>query len=249
MNIDQAIDRARKLFALAASDNPHEAASAAAKAQEILDRHEISQAMLDTDNNVEDDETVENFKDKDAPIDSGRSIATWKACLAKALAEANQCKVYTWSNGQRSIEIIGRPSDVQKVRYMYAYLVHEVDRLVKRDARGCGRTWANNYRLGVVDTLGKAIAATREKVAKDMRAKAANPHALVRVDNALAKLDERADAVDLFAKVHLNLRSTTRYARSDKGARQLGREAGKEIRLGGTRGALGSGTRQIGGAS
>ena len=84
MNIDQAIDRARKLFALSTSDNPHEAASAAAKAQEILDRHDISQAMLEADADDDTDEPVENFKDKDAPLESGRSIAPSRSATLRS---------------------------------------------------------------------------------------------------------------------------------------------------------------------
>lgn len=247
MTIDQAIDKARKLLALATSDNPNEAAQAAARAQEILDRHEITQAMLEVDD--EDGEEVENFADKGAPLESAGSIATWKACLARSVSEANQCKVFTSrATGKRTIEIIGRPSDVQKVRYLFAYLTHETDRLVKRDARGCGRTWANNYRHGVVDTLSKALKATRAKVAVDMRAAADNSLALVRIDNALAKLDERTAAVELYAKANLRLRMGSSSSRGNKGARERGREAGKEIKIGGARGALGSGQRWVGGS-
>lgn len=254
MNIDQAIDRARKLFALATSDNANEAASAAAKAQEILDRHDISQAMLDT-TDADEDEEIENFADKSAPLDSAKTIASWRGSLATAIATANQCKVYTSRSsvkgaleGKRTIEIIGRPSDVQKVRYLFAYLTHEVTRLVKRDARGCGRTWANNYRHGAVETLAEAIRETRANVAADMRA-AADGLSLVRVNNALAKLDARASAVDLYARKNLRLSSVRSSARGNKSAHQQGREAGKEIKIGSATGALGSGQRWVGSGS
>lgn len=250
MNIDQAIDRARKLFALATSNNPHEAAQAAARAQEILDRYEITQAMLDADNDVDDEEEIENFAEKGAPLDTAKALASWKKRLAMGIAEANQCLVYSGrARGKRAIQIIGRPSDVQKVRYMYDYLVRETDQLTKHHARGCGHTWANNFRHGVVDTLRSVLEATRAKVAADMRAAADGSLALVRVDNALIKLEDRTKAVELYAKVRLNLRVTSHSARGNRGARERGREAGREIKLGNARGALGSGQRWVGNAS
>ena len=47
MTRDEAIAKARKLLSLAESDNAHEAALATARAQEIFDRYEINQAIVD----------------------------------------------------------------------------------------------------------------------------------------------------------------------------------------------------------
>lgn len=46
--MDKAIvDKVQKLLRLAQSSNPHEAANAAACAQELIDRHHLSDAMLE----------------------------------------------------------------------------------------------------------------------------------------------------------------------------------------------------------
>ena len=46
MTREQAIDRAKKLMSLGNSDNPHEAALAVSRAQELLSRHAIEMADL-----------------------------------------------------------------------------------------------------------------------------------------------------------------------------------------------------------
>ena len=251
MTIDQAIDKIRKLLALATSDNPHEAAQAAARAQEILDRYEINRAMLAIDaGDVELDEPIENFATKDAPLDAAKAVATWKGCLSRVLAEVNQCRVYTSRNDNgRTIEIVGRAGNVQKVRYLYAYLVHEIERLCARDGRGCGRTWRNNYRHGVIDTVAKALRAARAHAADELRREVgANARALMRVDQALARIDAHSRALDRWCSSNLNLRAASHSARSNKSAHQRGQEAGHEIKINGARGALEAGRRQIRGS-
>lgn len=245
-SVDKAIAKARKLLALAESDNPHEAAQAAQRAQELLDRHEISQAMLvaaSSADAADDDEQIESSADTSTPIYQAGTIAAWRSILAQAIAAANQCRIYVSRTSgargkQRFIQIVGRPSDVEKVRYLYQYLTGETDRLCDRDAKGRGRTWRNNYRLGVVDSIGIGLRAARAKVVEDMRAAAAAPGALVRIDNALATLNGRALAVDEFMAANLKLRSSSSRYRTNADARALGQSAGKEIYLSKARAAL-----------
>lgn len=114
MTLDEAIEKARKLFALAQSDNPHEAAQAAARAQEILARFSIDAAMLETSSTEEPEEDIRRFND---PLDTTKNNwATWRLTLASVICKANQAKNFTSGN---AMLLIGRPSDVSKVRYIY----------------------------------------------------------------------------------------------------------------------------------
>src|SRR3954454_9262567 len=47
--IDRIVDRVKKLLALSSSQNPHEAALAAAKAQELLFKHNLSLALVEAE--------------------------------------------------------------------------------------------------------------------------------------------------------------------------------------------------------
>lgn len=245
MTREKAIETARKLLALATSDNPNEAAAAAAQAQAILDRYEITRAALEAEGTADDepDEPIENFHRKGAPLEGGRAVAVWRQSLASVLADVSACQVYKGGG----IQIVGRGSDVEKVHYLYAYLCREVDRLADRDGKGCGRTWRNNFRLGAVETITKALRAARQAAIDELKREAgANSLALVKIDNAVARLDRRRAEVEAWTKANLKLRSCGRsYYRGDRDARAAGREAGREVNIGGARGALGAGRRQI----
>lgn len=239
MTLEEAIKKAQKLLALSESDNPNEAANALTQAQKILTKYQISKEMLAFDGEEEDNEEIEDFMDKGAPLDSA-SLYNMDGCwgrLADIIAKENTCKVYiTSERKQRHIAIIGRPSDVEKVRYLYNYFKNETQRLCKRDGKGCGRTWRNNYRNGVVDTLKITIQSARDEAIKEL--KAANSTALVKVDKALAKFDERLASVNKWAENNLRLSSQNYYGRHDDKAREMGRKAGKEIRYSNARGTL-----------
>jgi len=247
--LNQAIRQAQKLLKLAnhANTGPEEASTAAAKAQEIMDRFKIvSLAQLET---PEVTEEIVDFAKKSAPLDVSAKLAVWKSLLAMALCRANQCMCYTSRrNGQRSLEVIGRPSDVETVRYLYAALIQDVDALAKRAAKGCGRTWASNYRHGVVEAIKEKLQTQRRATESDLRTAAGvDSSALVRIDTAIAKLAQRERDVAVFAQANLRLRTqSVPVGRTDPNARAQGREAGKSLSVGGTGRGLNSGCRRLG---
>ncbi len=253
MNRTEAMQKAIKLLRLATSDNPHEAALAAQRAQEILDRFEITQAMLeDTQAAEEAEEAIENFADKESPLDLfGMQIERWKSYLASVVAKANACCIYSERKEyfvlmrRRSfLHIVGRPSDVEKVRYLYGYLAGETDRLCRQQGKGCGRTWMNQFRLGVVDTLARRLREGHEALLAAMRNEAReqsreNPNALVVLEKAIARVDRRRLDTEAWVALHLNLGARPGYrVNSNMAARAQGRIAGQDILLTQARGAI-----------
>ena len=236
------IDKVRKLLRLAESPNAHEAALAAAKAQTLIDEHNLTASLLSLDTATpEQDEPIEDFQKKGAPLDErGRDV--WKSHLASAISRANACRIYL-QGGQ--IALVGRPSDAAAVRYLYAYLSREVERLCEKDGRGCGRTWRNNYRLGVVDTISRKLREERERFKREaQKAVESNTQALVRMNTALAKVEQRSIATADWVKANLKLRSYSgSSAAYNPNARNVGRKAGESIRVGGQSGRLGAGAR------
>lgn len=157
---------------------------------------------------------------------------------------ANQSRIYLHRGHSGSrIQIVGRPSDAETIRYMYQYLVTEIERLAKVHAKGNGKAWGNNFRLGVVEEIGARLSAQREATADQIKTE--TPSAIVRVDQSLARLEQQSAQVEEWMKTNLKLRTT--YARSsyDHSAREAGRQAGKSIQLGGGKG-LTSGARALG---
>ncbi len=240
MTLEQAIAKATKLLKLSESSNAHEAALAAQRAQEILARYDIDATALSMDGNGPTiEETINKFEGENA-IDSGNSsIARWKIVLASRLASANSCRAY---KSGPSIGIIGRPTDVQKVRYLYAVLLFEIERLTDSNAKGMGRSYRAEFRHGVVSAIGDKLREAKQKVAQDMREEAkidANPNALVRIDNALERMGERDRAVDAWARQNMNFRSSSTSSRHNAEARAAGYSAGQSLNVGGRTGIAG----------
>lgn len=233
MTYDEALQKAVKLLRLSQSSNPNEAALAASKAQEIIDRYQIESTALNLDGQAPD----EPIKDFNAdPLEPGRKLDSWKWRLFLVIGKANGCKGYL--SGRGGIAVVGRPSDVATVRYFFAWLVQEVNRLAERDCRGNGRTYANNYRHGVIDTLGQRLNAQRRETQEQMRKEielmpeVAQSLALVRLNSAIAQVEKRETQAADWMKANLRLinRSGSGF-RGDHSARSAGRVAGHEIRL------------------
>ena len=233
MTQENIISKVQKLLRLSqANSNAEEAASAAAKAQELIDQHNLSATLLALDGaEPEIDEPIVDFYKAGAPLDQQKTQQRWRGYLALRIAQMNGCRVYL---SGPSIALVGRPSDAETVRYFYGYLANEVERLASTQV-GMGRTWRNNFRLGVVDTIVKKLQAQHVKFVATVRLETGT--ALVRVDRALAKIEQRGETVEAWVKGNLKLRGgEKRGAAGHSGARAAGRQAGESISIGARQG-------------
>jgi hypothetical protein len=246
MTYEEAIEKVAKLLRLAQSNNANQSALAASRAQEIIDKYRIEAAALELETNGTQSKPDEPIKDFGADLmdAESRKLATWRQRLFTKIAKMNGCKGYVDrkrdGTNYRGIAIVGQPSNAATVRYLYAWLRSEVDRLANRDCRGFGHTYANNYRNGVVDTIAlKLQAAQKESIArivKELTGPATvgqpQPLALIRVEAAVAKIERQAQEVQEWMDENLNLRSgSTSYFHADHSAREAGRIAGREIHI------------------
>jgi hypothetical protein len=242
MNIHEATMKAAKLLRLANSSNQHEAALAAARAQEIIDRYKLDIDGLTNEHEVESAEPVRDYGCDD-PIDNdARDL--WKGVLLVVLCDVNDCKAY--KSGPR-LCIIGRPGDVQTVRYMYGFITRQVELFAARDCRGHSRTYWNNFRHGMVDTISRRLKEQRDATRNAVRAEASaqGSSAIVRIDRALARIEQTRREVE-FAAERLKLRrGGSRSYRGDNTARSAGRAAGNNVRLGGSAGHVGRGSAGV----
>ena len=216
MTKENILDKIKKLLSLATNNsNANEAAVAAAQAQALMSRHAIDALMLETP--VEEEEKIEKDVLSGAP---SKKRSMWKGQLAMALCGVNMCKVYTQQSheGYRFM-IIGRPSDAATVRYMFLYLVREIERLCDLAAHAYdnpGKTWCNNFKIAAVDTIAERLREVHAATRTAMRQEANTSDtlgtgaALVRLDTALAKRDQIAAAVELYGKQRLKLKPSGR---------------------------------------
>lgn len=238
MEDDKILDKVRKLLKLSESSNANESAAAAAKAQQLIDEHNLSAALLAVETGEpEDSEPIEDSLRQGSPLDKQTRLSTWRYVLAESIAKCNSCQIYNYHG---AISLVGRRSDADKVRYLYGYLTHETERLCNRDGCGCGITWRNNYRMGVVDTIYMKLRDQHSKFKAQAREQVAlNSLALVKVDKALARIEAKDASVADWARRNLRLvHSSVTSARGNQSARQAGRIAGQSISIGQARAAL-----------
>lgn len=172
MNHNEALEKAKKLLRLSQSSNPHEAALAASRAQEIIDRFKIEKFTLEFEDDKTapaPDEPIRNFAGD--PLDNSGRSETWKIRLAQTIAAQNQCKLYL----SRGICIIGRPSDATAVRYLFAWLSREIERLAQDHCAGYGRNYFNNFRIGAAETVALRLREQAEATRQAVRAEAKAP--------------------------------------------------------------------------
>lgn len=160
MSTEAVLERVRKLLALAASStSEHEAAIAAGKADELIQQHRLTTEQL------QGNATRESVVESDKPLWGGARMPSWVSVLAAKLARHYGCCVYTrrYLRGGRQnsaeLRVIGLPSDVEIVHYLFAWLSMEVSRLAARRPR----LHRMNYCLGAVVGIEKALQASRAK--------------------------------------------------------------------------------------
>lgn len=236
---EKALDQIKKLFALASSPNEHEAAAAAAMAARLMEKHAITAAMLDVP--AADAPRVE-----DDPLDVQPRSTTWRLRLAMAVAMAHGCYILVrgfQGEASRNLHLVGRADDTATARYVFAYLARAVEQLAKAQA-GRGATWLNNYKLGVVDSIGLRLKAGQDAARREARAAAASDLATgAATERAIARVDARSEDAKTAAmksspeaKLH-----TPRPGAFDADARQRGRLDGRTVDLGQqTAGGLGA---------
>jgi hypothetical protein len=203
-------------------------------------KHRIEMADIEI-GGAEPDEEIRGWED---PLDDGqKSMVAWKGRLALIVARANGCEVY-WaytSSGKMGLMLIGRASNVSTVRYLYGFIQREMTRL-SRTYKGNGRTWMNNWRLGVCDAIRDSFRkvkedARREAVEEKRKAEGLTvENALVLINNAMVKVEQRYSDVRAYAQREMGMRYTKSrrtYARHNSSARETGRRDGHTIDVSG----------------
>lgn len=250
MTYDEAL---RKLRIMLNSNGrtPEESAVFAAKAQEIMERFKIdaSDVNFEAQEKERDAEPIQDYGYEDPLIDKGYG---WMTALCGIVANHSGCRTVKRSigAGRYTVRIFGRPSDVQTVRYLTGYLIHEVKRLSSENCKGNSSAYINQFNIGAVIAIRETLNAQRKATHDAIRLEnSANPLALVRVNNAIVKQEKHAMAVQAFLESKVKgLRAGRGMAQATGatiGGRQQGYEAGKSIRINRASGALGNSAKQL----
>jgi hypothetical protein len=210
-----------------------------------MSKHAISEAMLDVSPDRDEAIGLDTLHAVDG------NLPTWKGQLGVILCEVNQCKCF---RSGKTLSLIGRPSDADTVRYLFSYIAREIDRLAIQEARIRGsvdKTWMNNFRLGATTEVSRRLQEAHAAAKAAMRREAdasdtmGTGVALMRVNNALVKMDQHKNEIQNYADRKLRLRKGSRSNSTyNHGAREAGKRAGATIDLNNSsKGSLGSGSR------
>ncbi len=242
------IDRVAKLRALATSSEQHEAEAAAAIAEKLIQTHRLSEADLGTT----DDPGEVLAEDPEGLFVFATQLPTWQWFLCSGLGHlygvafwVDRCKiksdVYPYFKHGHTLKMVGRASDIEILRYQYAFLVLEIDRLAQRFgdqnrfAKGQARTMMNSFRLGAVNGV---ITAMRIANRETMKASKASGSGAAMV---LANRRELAEQEKKRLHPHLVSRGGGGGMRVNGDAYAEGRTAGGSIHRGGALPGAGAG--------
>lgn len=223
------IKKIHDLMRLSSSANENEAAAAFAKAQELLTKHRIS--MVE----IEDAVSKENAPSiTGTVIDQGKRIITWKTNLLHVICKLNGCFDYTWHTHEKAgVNINGFENDVEIVKYMYDSIVQQIEFLATRARElklGDGKTFYNNYKLGIVSAVNRRLTEANEEAKK--------PYAGT---TALAVIENRLSVVEKEIRNKVRLKSApVVYTRRDINGFLLGQSDGSKVNI-----APGLGTNSI----
>lgn len=210
--IAKLLAKVASLRALAAgSKSQAEAENAARMADEILTKHRLTEAEIPT--------MGAEACGQSTLGEQAKCFATWRGVLAFGLAKHYGCYVHD----DRTVgvyAIYGQPSDVEIVRYMYAWLGLEIDRLATREH---GKAARNAFRHGATSGYLDMLRASFTKATKDHGSAAL---ALVDRGKQAEELSRRLTGIGGPGQLNGGISDHNAYARGEAaGARLKGQGA------------------------
>jgi hypothetical protein len=156
--LQKVMQKVAQLRALAAKAGTQaEAETAAAQAEALIAKYQIDEATIKT-------EEIEEAISEAEPLWAGPRNDQWRGVLCMALCRDHGCGVVAQKTSKQTVyRIAGRPSDVDIVRYMFAWLTVEIERLAQREN---GRADRNAFKNGAVAGVILVMRASRAEEVK-----------------------------------------------------------------------------------
>ena len=155
-SLDTLLSRVKKLLALSTSSNVHEAASAAAAAQALINRHQLA-SLLAGHSTDPDDPITSGIE---APLEVAKRFRRWKLFLATGLAVENAGLAWTSEVGvETHLSFCGHRSDRAAMTAVWSSLVTRIEWLSASHGAGRPRQWHEAFRIGAAEEIVARMAA------------------------------------------------------------------------------------------
>ena len=212
------LDKIAKLRALAAKAGTQaEAETAAAQAAALIAKYQIDETQVE----VADPSKAEAVAEGDHLWTDYGPKKGWLSLLASGLADLHGCAVVRFRRlGTSVYRIAGRPSDVAIVRYLFAWLRAEIERLAQSEQ---GRAAKNAFRLGAAAGVIEAMGRARKQETAAVAATGAAIVLASRSETSMAFFEAEA------AKAGQKIRTAAAPNFSDTGALRRGVRAGEQL--------------------
>jgi hypothetical protein len=238
MSRDKTIDKIRRLFNLAQSNNPHEAAAALSHAQAMMLKHAVDQGEVEK----HDDSKVEPIGQHGFAKYS-RSIPHWHLELAVSMSRGFMVKVYYFPG--KEIMVVGRDSHREAFAATWRYVVDQIDHLADgawlawRRSGGAdnAQRWKRSFCEGAVVTIHNRLAEDIQRLeAGAAFANVGTPagESAAIAQSAIVLRDKNKEAQDWLVE---NVKPRSSRLRSDSrqynsaSANELGKLAGHQVNL------------------
>jgi hypothetical protein len=214
-NISHILDKIKKLLALSASSNPNEAARAAAKAQALLAQYNLELSQVEAHSGETSD-----YCQQDVAVGG---VSRWRKTLMLVVARPNFCDVVSYKGTER-VSLIGEPHNLEVVKYLYGYLVRQLEPMAATAYRQSGssmhsRTWKDSFFHGAIASIDQRLKEQAQVFADTSE----QSRALVVVKDAELRAAMK--------RYHPNVTPGQRKRLRSQDGYQQGREAGRRLAL------------------
>lgn len=182
--MDQIIDKVIKLLALAEGKGTTaaESSAAAAQAQKLMLKYQISEFKISERENKPKEEIL-----IDKQFCVGGKIITWKLNLISGISKYNSCKILINSRqGNSSLFMFGTKSNMQICKYLFTYLSKEIERLTECSKTPYGvsvRSFKNSFRVGAALEVVRRLKESKEDSLQEIINEGSSSTALVKLNS------------------------------------------------------------------
>jgi hypothetical protein len=167
MTKEKAIERARKLMAMAAdSSSPNEAAIAAKRARSIIDKFQLSNDQLESCDYSVGEQVI-----------AKKNIPSWLNSLGVYIAQLNDC-IATRSGG--TLKFKGLTEDVEVANFMFNYIREAGIRAHRKDKSVDPFHHKSSFLMGFTSSIGKRVKEILKERSDDSKSESGKDLVLVK---------------------------------------------------------------------